>query len=273
QGTVAQFEEQILPILETNCVKCHSGSSAQAGLDVRTPSGLLKGGTSGSAIVVGVPEKSLLYQRVQSGQMPLGGPPLAAPDVERIRLWIEQGAVARNLEPPAVSVVGANPVDRAHWAFQPPKRPPTPRVKNAARVRNPIDAFVLAELEKKDLSLSLDADRVTLLRRAYFDVIGLPPTPQEVEDFLADSSSKAYEKVVDKLLASDRYGERWARHWLDAAGYADSEGVLAEDRIRAKAWGYRDYVIRAFNSDKPYERFVTVRLAGDELVDWRKSEN
>ncbi|PYV39827.1 MAG: hypothetical protein DMG06_22070, partial [Acidobacteria bacterium] len=272
KGAVVQFEEQILPILEANCIKCHSGSSAQAGLDVRTRSGLLKGGTSGPAIVVGVAEKSLLYQRVRSGQMPLGGSPLAAPDVEHIRLWIEQGAAARNLEPPPASIVGANPADRAHWAFQPPQRPVLPKVKNASQVHTPIDAFVLSELERNNLTFSPDADRGTLLRRVYFDVIGLPPTPKEVDDFLSDRSPKAYERVVDKLLSSEHYGERWARHWLDAAGYADSEGVLAEDRLRANAWRYRDYVIRSFNSDKPYDRFVVEQLAGDELVNWRDAQ-
>ena len=272
KGAVVQFEEQILPILEANCFKCHSGSSAQAGLDVRTRSGLLKGGTSGPAIVVGVAEKSLLYQRVRSGQMPLGGSPLAAPDVEHIRLWIEQGAAARNLEPPPASIVGANPADRAHWAFQPPQRPVLPKVKNASQVHTPIDAFVLSELERNNLTFSPDADRGTLLRRVYFDVIGLPPTPKEVDDFLSDRSPKAYERVVDKLLSSEHYGERWARHWLDAAGYADSEGVLAEDRLRANAWRYRDYVIRSFNSDKPYDRFVVEQLAGDELVNWRDAQ-
>jgi len=272
KSAVFQFEEKILPILEASCVKCHSGSSAQAGLDVRTRSGLLTGGASGPAIVVGAAEKSLMYQRVRNGQMPLGGPPLAAPDVEHIRLWIEQGASGRNLEPPPASVVGANPADRAHWAFQPPKTPAIPKVKNAARVRTPIDAFVLAELEKKNVTFSPDADRLTLMRRLYFDVIGLPPTPQEVDNFLADKSPKACENLVDKLLASEHYGERWGRHWLDAAGYADSEGVLDEDLIRINAWRYRDYVIRSLNVDKPYNRFVLEQLAGDELVDYRKMD-
>jgi hypothetical protein len=141
-------------------------------------------------------------------------------------------------------------------------------VKNTARVRSPIDAFLLADLEKRNLSFSPDADKVTLLRRAYFDLIGLPPAPQDVDRFLADTSQDAYEKAIDRLLASPRYGERWARHWLDIAGYADSEGVLAADVIRPNAWRYRDFVIRAFNSDKPYDRFVTEQLAGDEVSEY-----
>jgi hypothetical protein len=264
------FEQQVLPILQANCVKCHSGSSPQAGLDVRTRAGLLKGGVSGPAIAIGAPDKSLLYLRVLNGQMPLGAEPLSKPELERIRIWIEQDAPARDLERTSTPPPGSDPQDRAHWSFQPPKRPSIPKLKDVRRVRTPIDAFVLAELEKSNLAFSPDADRVTLIRRAYFDLIGLPPMPQEVDAFLADSLPNAYERLVDKLLASERYGERWARHWLDAAGYADSEGVLDEDLVRTDAWRYRDYVIRSFNSDKPYNRFLMEQLAGDELVDYRQ---
>jgi hypothetical protein len=268
-GAGIQFEKEVLPILEANCAKCHSGSSPQGRLDVRTRSSLLKGGNSGPAIIPGAPEKSLLYSRIESGQMPLGGKPLAKEELDRVRMWIEQGAPAMNPEA-AAGLPGASPADRAHWAFQPPKTPAIPTVTQAARVRTPIDAFVLAELAKKKLTLSPDADRITLLRRVYFDLIGLPPSPSAVDKFLADTSADAYEKVVDSLLASPRYGERWGRIWLDAAGYTDSEGVLAADVIRPNAWRYRDYVIRAFNSDKPYNRFVMEQLAGDEISDYRK---
>jgi hypothetical protein len=157
-----------------------------------------------------------------------------------------------------------NPGDRAHWAFQKVVRPTPPKVRNAAGVRNPIDAFVFAQLEAKQIEPSPPADRATLLRRAYLDLIGLPPSPQEVAEFLADQSTVAFEKAVDRLLASPHYGERWARHWLDLARYAESEGFKA-DETRPNAWRYRDYVIRSFNEDKPYDRFVCEQIAGDEL--------
>ncbi len=266
------FEKQVLPILTARCLKCHAGSSPQAGLDVGSRELLLRGGASGPAIVVGEPEKSLLFQRIREGQMPLGGPVLSSAEIDRIGAWIEQGAPAEqtgtvSAEPPRISAA-----DRRHWAFQPPNRPVIPRVKNRKRVRTPIDAFLLAALEKKKLTLSPEADRIALLRRVTYDLIGLPPTPQEVDDFLADCSTDAYEKVVDRLLSSSHYGERWARHWLDLAGYAESEGVLAADVIRKNAWRYRDYVIRAFNADKPYDVFLKEQIAGDELSKYRLYE-
>ncbi|MEO7652978.1 MAG: DUF1549 domain-containing protein, partial [Bryobacteraceae bacterium] len=270
QQPLLQFEKDILPILAANCAKCHAGSSPQAGLDVRTRAALIKGGKSGGALLAGSSDRSPLYQRIESGQMPPGGPPMAKADVARIRLWIEQGAPALMPGQARAAEPGTSLADRAHWAFQPPVRSAVPNVKSRSRVRTPVDSFVLAELEKKKLSLSADADRVTLLRRLTFDLIGLPPSPASVDEFLADRSPDAYEKVVDRLLASRQYGERWARQWLDAAGYADSEGVLAADVIRPNAWRYRDYVIRAFNSDKPYNRFLVEQLAGDELSEYWK---
>src|SRR6266852_1100491 len=154
--------------------------------------------------------------------------------------------------------------ERAHWAFQKIAHPKPPKVERADWVRNSIDAFVLAELETKGLRPAPPADKITLIRRATFDLIGLPPTLEEMDAFLADDSSKSFEKVVDRLLASPRYGERWARHWLDLARYAESEGFKA-DEIRPNAWRYRDYVIKSFNSDKPYDRFIKEQIAGDEL--------
>jgi hypothetical protein len=268
QQPILQFEKDILPILTANCAKCHAGSTPQAGLDVRTRAALVKGGKSGAVISPGSSATSLLYQRIESGQMPPGGPPLAKADLARIGLWIEQGAPALMPEQTRIAEPGTSATDRAHWAFQSPVRPIVPKVKNPARVRTPVDSFVLAELEKRNLTLSADADRITLLRRVTFDITGLPPTPASVDEFLADQSPNAYEKVVDRLLASPQYGERWARQWLDVAGYADSEGVLAADVIRPNAWRYRDYVIRAFNSDKPYKRFLIEQLAGDELSEY-----
>jgi len=153
---------------------------------------------------------------------------------------------------------------RAHWAFQKVTRPPPPVVRNSSWVRNSIDTFILAKLESKKLEPNEPADKVTLLRRASLDLIGLPPTPEEVAAFLADESTKAFEKAVDGLLSSPRYGERWARHWLDLARYAESEGFKS-DETRPQAWRYRDYVIKSFNQDKPYDRFIREQIAGDEL--------
>jgi hypothetical protein len=266
------FEDSVLPLLEASCAKCHSGRTPQAGLDVTSRASLVKGGGSGPAIVPGSADQSLLLKRVVKGEMPPGGPRLLPVQLDLLRAWIEAGAPARNATLVVERIPGTNPSDRAHWAFQAPRRSAVPKVRDARRVRTPIDAFVLAELEKNDLSLSPAADRVTLLRRAYFDLVGLPPSPQEVDRFLADSSADAYEKAIDLLLASPRYGERWARHWLDVAGYADSEGVLAADVIRPNAWRYRDYVIRAFNADKPFDRFLTEQLAGDELSAYYKED-
>ena len=264
------FEKKILPIFEASCVKCHAGSSPQAGLDVRTRAGLLKGGSSGPVIVPGAPENSLLYEYIDSGKMPMGGPKLTEKESALIRLWIQQWPPAVHPEFVATGPPRTVPGEGEHWAFQPLKRPPIPKPKNTVRLRNPLDAFVMAKLEQKELTFSPDADRITLLRRVYFDLIGLPPSPQEVDEFLADSTPNACEAVIAKLLASPRYGERWGRHWLDVAGYADSEGGEAADVIRPNAWRYRDYVIRAFNSDKPYDQFLKEQLAGDELSEYHK---
>jgi hypothetical protein len=156
--------------------------------------------------------------------------------------------------------------DRAFWSFRPPVRPTVPTIRNPqSAIRNPIDAFVLAELQKQGLTFSPEADRLTLLRRATYDLTGLPPAPEEVQRTLGDEAPEWYERLVDRLLASPRYGERWGRHWLDLAGYADSEGILDADYVRSAAWRYRDYVIRAFNADKPYDRFLQEQIAGDEL--------
>src|SRR6266498_1376211 len=163
-------------------------------------------------------------------------------------------------------VPAADPAGLDHWAFQPPARPPQPKVQNQRWVRTPPDAFILARLEREKLAPSPEADRAALIRRLSFDLLGLPPAPQEVADFLADNSSDAYEKLVERMLASPHYGERWGRHWLDVAGYADSNGYFSADSDRPLAWKYRDYVVRSFNADKPYDRFVREQLAGDELA-------
>ncbi len=199
-------EKQILPLLEERCAKCHAGSEPAAKLDVRTRAALVKGGVTGPAIVPGSAEKSLLYQRVKAGEMPLGGPPLPAAEVEKIRDWIERGAPAMDADTLAAAPPGISPRDREHWAFQTPGRPRVPKTRSSAGVRTPIDAFLLATLERNKLSFSPQADRVILMRRAYFDLIGLPPTPQEVDEFLADTSADSYElrRALGEALARCR---------------------------------------------------------------------
>jgi mono/diheme cytochrome c family protein len=255
---VATYERRILPLFRGRCIGCHGAGQPEAGLDVRTRGDLVQGGHSGPAVVPGAPEQSLLYQMLRDGRMPKGGRKLGPGELQQVEQWIRAGA-------PGATGAGG------HWAFRSPVQPPLPEVRTPGRVRNPVDRFLLAALERRGLSLSPDADRRTLLRRVTYDLIGLPPTPAEVEGFLADRRSDAYERVVDGLLSDPRYGERWARHWLDAAGYADSEGVLQEDRLRPDAWRYRDYVIRSFNEDKPYDVFLREQIAGDELVDYRSA--
>ena len=266
-----QFEKDILPLLEAKCAKCHTGAEAQGGLDIRARASLAKGGKSGAAFVSGEPERSLLIFRIRSGQMPPGGPKLADDEIELVRRWIEVGAPAAH--PDAVPQTGhISDRDREHWAFQPPRRPALPAVRAQNRVANPIDTFVLAALENKGLAMNPEASRPALLRRVAYDLTGLPPSPELLARFLEDRQPGAYERAVDELLSSPRYGERWARQWLDIAGYADSEGVLDADVIRPNAWRYRDYVIRAFNSDKPYDRFVQEQIAGDELSEYWKHD-
>ena len=200
--------------------------------------------------------------------------PLNSSELEKLRQWIAAGAPARD----EVQEVGSGPdplvrdEDRKFWSFQPPKRPPLPRVRNQQMVRTPIDAFLLKKLESKGLSFSPEADRLTLIRRAYFDLIGLPPAPEEVEKYLEDESPKAYERMIGDLLDSPHYGERWGQYWLDAAGYADSEGKTDVDPIRPHAYRYRDYVIRSLNNDKPYDQFLLEQIAGDELFDYKSAK-
>jgi hypothetical protein len=193
-------------------------------------------------------------------------------EVARLKQWIAAGAPQG--PPRAVADVADNdPMvsdrDRQFWSFQPPRRPAEPKVKSG-RVRNPIDAFLLARLESKGLSYSPEAPKEKLLRRAYFDLAGMPPTPRERDEFLNDTRADAYEKLIDRLLESSHYGERWGRYWLDLAGYSDSEGFGQDDGVRRFAWRYRDYVIRSLNADKPYSRFLTEQIAGDELADHTK---
>ena len=271
-------EIEVRAILQVRCIACHGGTRREGDLDLRTVASRLKGGKSGPALVPGKPEESLMYKRIVNGTMPperaakLAAVELATPpEVEKLRAWIAAGA------PEGVKASQPDTVikekDRQFWSFQPPKRPDVPTVRNKALVRNPIDAFLLAKLEAKGLSYSKEAGKLTLMRRAYLDLTGLPPTSKEVAEYEGDKSSDAYEKMIDRLLASPRYGERWGQHWLDLAGYSDSEGFGQDDGVRRFAWRYRDYVIRSLNADKPYTQFLTEQLAGDELSnDWKSAK-
>ncbi|WP_010584034.1 PSD1 and planctomycete cytochrome C domain-containing protein [Schlesneria paludicola] len=275
-------EREISQILFLRCTVCHNGRVSEGGLDLRSRTSMLKGGKSGPAINLKKPAESLVLKKIHAGEMPplrklasASVKVIEKAEVETLAKWIEAGAPPTPRRSPGDAQEGESEVtaeDRQFWSFQTPRSPAVPVVKAADRVRNPIDAFVLEKLESVGLTLSPEADRRTLIRRAHFDLIGLPPTPAEVEAFVQDSDPKAYEKLIDRLLNSSHYGERWGRYWLDVAGYSDSDGVNAEDPIRHYAWRYRDYVIRSFNKDKPYDRFLLEQIAGDELVDHESSD-
>ena len=262
------FEKDIRPILKAHCFECHGeGEKLKGGLDLRLRRLMLQGGDDGPVIVPGKPGQSLLFKLVHSGEMPKRDKKLTREQVALIKQWIAAGAKTARPEPAELGKSGAiTEEERAFWSFQPIHQPAIPKTKTKDRVRTPIDAFLVSALVKQKLGFSPDAEKVTLLRRACFDLTGLPPTPAEVAAFLADTAPDAYEKLIDRLLDSPHYGERWGRHWLDVAGYADSDGYSDADPPRGYAYKYRDYVIRSFNSDKPFDRFITEQLAGDELA-------
>ena len=261
-----KFAAHIAPIFAAKCGKCHGEAKREGSLDLRSEAAIVAGGDSGSAVDAKHPEQSELWRRVASGEMPpKDEPPLTEDEKESIRRWL----ATAHFEPLVATAVSDPEGD--HWAFRTPVKPPLPQVRESSRVRTPVDAFMLAKLDSLGLEMNPDASLEKLIRRAYFDLIGLPPSPAEIDEFLRDPSPLAYEALVDRLLASPRYGERWARHWLDVVGYADSNGRRG-DETRINSWRYRDYVIRAFNADMPYDRFVAEQLAGDELVDWRHAE-
>lgn len=261
------FERDVRPILKAHCFDCHGeGEELKGKLDLRLRRLMVAGGESGSAIHPGAPEKSLLYEKIRSGEMPKREKKLTSEQIEVIRKWLADGASTARPEPVALAEdEGVTLEERAHWAFQPVRRPPVPEVKDD-RVRTPVDAFLSAAMRPRGLSFSEDASKVSLLRRVCFDLTGLPPSPEERRAFLEDNDPDAYERLVDRLLMSPRYGERWGRHWLDAAGYADSDGHSEADTPREHAHKYRDYVIGSFNADKPFDWFMVEQLAGDELA-------
>lgn len=271
-------QHDIIPILLLRCTACHGRQKQEGGLDLRTRAAMLKGGKSGPAFVAGKTDQSLILKRIHAEEMPprqrlteVSVKPMETGELDKLTQWIALGA-PEIADEPDLAGTDADPLvraeDRQFWSFQRPRRSPIPVVKHVEQIRNPIDAFILKSLESKDLSLAPEADRLTLLRRAAFDLTGLPPEPDELQEFLADTSPDAYERVIERLLASPRYGERWGRHWLDVAGYADCEGRREQHLPRNFAWRYRDYVIRAFNSDKPFDHFLQEQIAGDELADY-----
>jgi hypothetical protein len=261
------FEQHVRPILKAYCLDCHGGDKVEGGLDLRLKRFMVKGGEGGAAIHPGQPAASAMVSRMKSGEMPPSEKKVPPGQIAIIEKWIASGAATVRDEPESLAPgLGITAEERAYWAYQPLRRQQVPAVKNQAAVRSAIDGFVLSMLEATDLSLSSEADRFTLLKRAAFDLIGLPPTTDEVELFVHDPSPDAYERLLDRLLASPHYGERWGRHWLDIVGYADSEGDGSVDTIRPYIYKYRDYVIRSFNSDLPFDQFLIEQLAGDELV-------
>ena len=266
------FRHQVFPILSENCFKCHSHGShkIRGGLVLDSRAGLLRGGDSGPAIVPGDPESSRLIQAVRYEDEHLQMPPktrLANDQVALLNRWVKSGAVWPE-EAAAAALAAKSKIsdeDRNYWFYRPLTRPNIPKPENSEWCVNEIDQFIRARLEAEGLQPAPEASRAQLIQRLYADLIGLPPTPAEVEAFEHDESVQAYEKVVDRLLASPRYGERWARHWLDLVRYAESDGFRA-DHYRPEAWRYRDYVIRSLNDDKPYDQFVKEQLAGDEIA-------
>jgi hypothetical protein len=268
QAAAISFEAQVRPIFKAYCFRCHGGEDElKGGLDLRLRRFMAAGGESGAAIEPGHADKSLLYQRIRDGEMPPDERKLTPADVEVIGRWIDAGAPTARTEPEKLDPgVEITPEERAFWAFQPlPRQVAVPAVGNDARVQTPIDAFLLSSLANAGLTFSVPAPKATLLARASFDLIGLPPTGEELEQFVNDPDPQAYERAVDRLLASPHYGERWGRYWLDVAGYADSDGYTAADTPRPFAYKYRDYVIRALNADLPLDQFIADQLAGDEL--------
>src|SRR5262245_27666438 len=259
------FKRDIEPIFSAHCYQCHGPKKAAGQLRLDVSRLAMKGGISGPSIIPGKSKQSRLLARLlgegREPRMPLGGEPLKPAEIKLITNWIDQGAVWPDVKNSDRSAEhSALPT---HWAYVKPVQPPLPPVKNRSWIRNPIDAFILARLEREGLTPSPEADRATLLRRLYLDLIGLPPSVKELDEFLADTSADAYEKAVDRLLASPRYGERWARPWLDLARYADSNGY-EKDNLRV-AWKFRDWVIDALNKDMPFDQFTIEQIAGDML--------
>ncbi len=257
QETESQFERRIAPIFTERCAACHNVHKSEGGLDITSRESLLKGGESGPVLVPGNPDESRLLEMVTGDEpeMPKNSASLTPEQLLELRSWIAAGADW----PEAVQVTAEL------WSLRPVVKPDVPDVEHPNWVTSSVDAFVVQQLENNDLETAPRADNITLIRRATFDLHGLPPTPEEIDAFLSDTTSDAFAKVIERLLNSPRYGERWGRHWLDLASYADSHGFEL-DYPRPNAWRYRDYVIQSFNDDKPYDQFLHEQLAGDVIA-------
>jgi cytochrome c553 len=267
------FKQQVRPVLSQRCLKCHGGKDTESEFDLSDRQGLLRGGTSGPAVLVGNARDSLLYKLISHAKephMPHNAAKLKDDVITQIAAWIDSGApydeplvAAKSLGPSWTQKTVPDEA-RRFWSFQPLRHTGPPQVKNETWCRTAVDRFILAKLEDAGIQPNLPVDKWQLIRRAYFDLTGLPPTPEEVETFTRDSAPDAYEKLLDKLLKSPHYGERWARHWLDVARFAESHG-FEHDYDRPTAYHYRDFVIKALNDDLPYDTFVQWQLAGDEF--------
>jgi hypothetical protein len=262
------FEEDIRPVFKAYCFDCHGASEKpKGGLDLRLKKFAQKGGKSGSSLKENAPEQSHLFQRMKSGEMPPSEKKVPAEKIALIERWIKTGAQTLRPEPDSLPPgIGITEEERNYWFFKPLVEPKVPDIALNQKKLAPLDAFILTKLQQKNLGFNPEADKRTLIRRAYLDLTGLPPTIDQVERFEKNTTQNAYETLIDELLASPAYGERWARHWLDVAGYADTEGDSPNDSLRPHLYKYRDYVIRALNSDKPFNQFIIEQLAGDELA-------
>src|SRR5260221_7174841 len=270
-AAAAFFETKVRPILSESCFRCHGEKKQRGDLRLDSLAAALEGGGRGPALVPGNAAKSSWINACGPEDKALKRPEekkWLREQIDILTKWVNGGApwpgAAKVVDGPRKGEFVISDRDRAHWSLQAVKRPAVPAVKNLSWIKNPIDAFVLAQLEAKGLTPNLPASKQELLRRVTYDLTGLPPTPAEVEAFLADARPDAYEKLVDRLLDSPRYGEKWARHWLDLVRYAETNS-FERDNPKPNVWRYRDYVIRAFNSDKPYDLFLKEQLAGDEL--------
>ena len=276
------FENKVRPLLADKCYRCHSAKAEEkgklkAGLFLDSRAGLLKGGDSGSALTPGDPSKSFLVEAVNYRNEDMEMPPKGKLKDEQIKIltdWVKMGAPWPRAESTS-EIAQAQPKEaydwdrfrREHWSFKPVAKSELPPVENRSWPRSPIDYYTLSKLEAKNLEPNASAEKRILIRRAYLDLTGMPPTPEQVEEFLEDAVANAFEKVVDRLLASDHYGERWARHWLDVARYSDGLGGFGDNRALPDAWRYRDWVVNALNSDMPYNEFVSRQISGDVIDD------
>jgi hypothetical protein len=280
-------DSQVLPILELRCTVCHGKRLQEGGLDLRSFDSMLTGGKSGPALVPGKPNDSLLLKKIHAGEMPpkrriveVSVQVITASEITRLEQWIEQGAIVDTGNADTASLAADRLItndDRQFWSFGEVKRPGVPATDSITQqnvtLYNPIDAYIYQQLTNRDLGFSERAPRTTLIRRLYLDLLGVPPAPQQILEFVNDADPIAYERLVDEVLASPAYGERWGGLWLDLAGYADSEGIQESDPPRPWNYLYRDYVINSFNRDKPYSDFITQQLAGDELADYSDADN